>query len=131
MLISIYSLFSVTWTVCSVLAIMNLKNWQLGISESISVVIIIGFSVDYVIHLAADYTHSLNESRNDKMKQAYREMGISIMAGMITTAVSGAFLFGCAFVILAKFAVLITATICLSFVSSMMLFGAVCHSVGP
>ena len=42
----------------SVVAIMQMKGWALGTAESISVVILIGFSVDYVIHLSADYTHS-------------------------------------------------------------------------
>jgi predicted RND superfamily exporter protein len=30
-------------------------------------VILIGFSVDYVVHLSADYTHSAHQDRADKM----------------------------------------------------------------
>ena len=44
--------------VVSVVAIMTMRGWALGTTESISVVILIGFSVDYVIHLSADYMHS-------------------------------------------------------------------------
>jgi predicted RND superfamily exporter protein len=80
--------------IISVLAIMFLHGWQLGVSESLCVVILIGFSVDYVIHLSADYMHSTHQSRNDKMKQAYTEMGVSIFSGSITTFGSGVFLFG-------------------------------------
>jgi len=43
---------------------MQLQGWQLGVSESISVVILIGFSVDYVIHLSADYMHSSFSTRS-------------------------------------------------------------------
>ena len=57
-------------------------------------VILIGFSVDYVVHLSSDYTHSAHFSRHDKMQQSYEEMGISILSGCITTFGSGAFLFG-------------------------------------
>lgn len=48
----------VTIVIISVVAIMSMKGWEFGVSESISVVIIIGLSVDYVVHLASDYRHS-------------------------------------------------------------------------
>lgn len=56
-LISIYAIISVTFIVLCVIAIMVLKGWELGVSESIAMVIIIGFSVDYVVHIAAHYVH--------------------------------------------------------------------------
>ena len=80
--------------IISVISIMFLKGWEIGISESIAMVILIGFSVDYVVHLSADYMHSAHPSRNHKMKQAYTEMGVSILSGSITTLGSGIFLFG-------------------------------------
>ena len=73
---------------------MVLKGWALGTAESISVIILIGFSVDYVIHLSADYMHSPQQSRHEKMKQSYTEMGASITSGAITTFGSGVFLYG-------------------------------------
>lgn len=88
------SLLCVAIIIVWVVGIMVMKGWQLGVSESISVVILIGFSVDYVIHLSADYMHSSFQSRHDKIQQAYQEMGISILSGSITTFGSGAFLFG-------------------------------------
>ena len=108
-----------------------MKGWQLGTSESIAVVVVIGFSVDYVVHLAADYMHSPFESRNDKTRQAYTEMGVSIMSGTITTAGSGSFLFGGQITIFNKFATLIMSTIMISFVTSMVIFGAMLHAFGP
>lgn len=54
----------------------------------------IGLAVDYVIHLAADYRHSVFKTRYEKMKQAYSNMGISILSGTITTLGCGASLFG-------------------------------------
>lgn len=91
--ISLFATYCVSITVLSVVAIIVLRGWQLGISESISVVILIGLSVDYVVHLAADYSHSSYKNRADKISQAYREMGISILSGMITSAGSGSVLF--------------------------------------
>lgn len=100
-------------------------------SESICIVILIGFSVDYVVHLAADYNHSSKKEKGDRMRQAYREMGVSIMSGSITTFGSGAMLFGGTIITFQKFAVLITSTIVFSFFTSMLFFGALCHVCGP
>ena len=108
-----------------------MKGWALGTAESISVVILIGFSVDYVIHLSADYMHSPQKSRHDKMKQAYTEMGASITSGAITTFGSGVFLFGGFLILFQKFALLITATITISYFVAMLFFGAMSHCFGP
>jgi hypothetical protein len=58
-------------------------------------------------------------------------MGVSILSGTITTFGSGAALFGGKVVTFRKFAVLITSTISISFLMSMLLFGAICHICGP
>lgn len=110
---------------------MEMKGWKLGTAESISVVILIGFSVDYVIHLSTDYMHSSLQSRHSKMQQAYTEMGVSITSGAITTFGSGIFLYGGILIIFNKFAVLITATITISYTVAMLFFGAMCHCFGP
>ena len=58
-LIALYSIFSIGAIVTSVVAIMSLCGYKLGIAESIAVVILIGFSVDYVVHLANHYVESV------------------------------------------------------------------------
>ncbi len=110
---------------------MYFQGWEIGISESISMVILIGFSVDYCVHLSADFMHSAHPERSNKMQQAYQEMGISIFSGAITTFGSGIFLFMGQIIMFKKFAVLITSTISISFLSSMILFGAIMHAMGP
>ena len=65
------------------------------------------------------------------MKQAYKEMGVSILSGTITTFGSGIFLSGGQVVTFQKFSVLITSTITISFLASMVLFGAIIHIIGP
>lgn len=130
-LLSVLAIICVAVVILSVVAIMVFKGWELGVSESIAVVIMIGLAVDYVVHLAADYRHSIRESRNQKIQQAYSEMGISILSGTITTLGCGISLFGGKMVTFQKFAVIITSTIAISFLSAMLLFGALCHVVGP
>jgi predicted RND superfamily exporter protein len=94
-------------------------------------VILIGFSVDYVVHLSVDYMHSAHPTRSEKMKQALSEMGVSILSGSITTFGSGVFLFGGKIIIFNKFAILVTCTISFSFLVAMLLFSAFMHIMGP
>ena len=128
---SLISILCVAQVILSVVACMHWNGMQLGVSESIAIVILIGFSVDYIIHLSAHYIHSKYPSRNEKMKQSYREMGVSILSGSITTFGSGAFLFGGNFVFFQKFAMIICVTVIMSFLSAVLTFGAFCHIMGP
>ena len=54
------SVFCVGIVVLSLLAVMKILGWEIGVSESIAMVIIIGFSVDYVVHLSSEYMHSVH-----------------------------------------------------------------------
>ena len=52
MLIAFWAIFSVGMSLVSVIAVMVYQGWDMGVSESISVVMLIGLSVDYIVHLA-------------------------------------------------------------------------------
>lgn len=56
--VAIYAIISVGFICSNVVAIMVWNGWEMGTMESIAMVVIIGFSVDYVVHLAAHYVHS-------------------------------------------------------------------------
>ena len=64
---AVISLICVALIILSVLSIEKALGWEIGVSESLSMVILIGFSVDYVVHLSSDYMHSAYKSRHDKM----------------------------------------------------------------
>jgi len=88
--------FSISGIVACVLGSAKLLGWQLGIAESISGVILIGFSVDYVVHISELYSkYGKHGDRVYKTTQALKAMGITIVAGAITTFGSGVFLFCC------------------------------------
>jgi len=56
--ITFFSICSIGGIVISVVAVMQMIGWRFGIAESIAVVVLIGFSVDYVVHLANHYVES-------------------------------------------------------------------------
>ena len=110
---------------------MVLNDWQLGVSESIAMVIIIGFSVDYVVHLAAHYVHTPTKVRYDRSTDSISAMGVSIFSGAMTTLGSGVFLFGGKIIFFQKFALIITTTVIFSLTYALIYFLAFMHAFGP
>ena len=74
------------------LAVISIAGWQFGTTESISIVLIIGFSVDYVVHLANAYLECKAENREERLSFSLLTMGVSVGSGAITTFVAGLFL---------------------------------------
>ena len=106
-------------------------GWALGVMEAIAVVIIVGFSVDYVVHLANHYVESVYIDRFRRMKDALTGIGISIFSGAITTILSGIFLFLATIVFFENFAILILVTILFSLLFSLALFSSINFWIGP
>lgn len=92
-IISCYSVLTIALICLSVISVMELSGWELGVVESITLVILIGLSVDYAVHLANHYVESLYPTRYDKMRVSLRDLGISIISGASTTLGSGFWLF--------------------------------------
>ena len=85
------AIISVMGIVASVLGLCKwAMGWGLGIGESIAAVIVIGFSVDYVVHLSHVYVDAghrnppLN-SRAERVTFALTSMGATVFSGAVTT----------------------------------------------
>lgn len=66
--VAFYAILGIAGVIVSVVSIMNFSGWEFGVAESIAVVILIGFSVDYVVHLANHYVESLSQEKHERMK---------------------------------------------------------------
>ena len=103
----------------------------MGVAESIGTIMVIGFSVDYVVHLAAHYVHSAAITRFPRTTESLGEMGISIFSGAMTTIGSSAFLYGAELGIFQKFAFILTTTCTIAIIFSLVYFTALSHGFGP
>lgn len=117
--------------VVTIFALIVTLEWELGLNESLCIVIMVGLSIDYCVHLAMDYKYQPYMLRARKMQATYKNMGSPILAGTISTLGAGAFLFGGKLIIFMKFGVCIMCTIAVSFFVSMLFFGAIMTIVGP
>eukprot|EP01083_Nonionella_stella_P149835 476462_1 len=132
LIISLYATSAIVGIVACEVALMVLQGWELGISESISVVMIVGFSVDYVVHLGNAYIECPeSEIRYDRLKFSLFTMGISVVSGALTTFGSGFWLIFPEFLFFKKFGILVMSVVTFSLFFSMVYFTSCLARCGP
>mmetsp|Transcript_48112 Transcript_48112/g.75144 ORF Transcript_48112/g.75144 Transcript_48112/m.75144 type:complete len:1138 (+) Transcript_48112:214-3627(+) len=133
-LIALYATSTLAFIVAGVLGAAKLYyGWHLGIAESIAGVIVIGFSVDYTVHLGHMYReapHAMT-TREERVKYSLTYMGGTVLGGGITTLGAGVILFLCTLTFFTKMAVLLVWTILLSTLYSLFYFMPLCAVTGP
>ncbi len=130
-IVSLLALISIAGILTNLLALLFLLGWTLGITESVGVVIAIGFSFDFVAHVANAYVETEAETRLERTRGALTDLGISILAGAISTLLAGAMLFFATIIFFFKFGVFIFSTIALSLIWGLAFFPCFLLAVGP
>mmetsp|Transcript_40520 Transcript_40520/g.46463 ORF Transcript_40520/g.46463 Transcript_40520/m.46463 type:complete len:961 (+) Transcript_40520:130-3012(+) len=131
LVLAVYAITAIIGIVISVLAFAFMLGWEFGMVVAIAVVILIGFSVDYAVHICHAYVESQAETRAEKTRDALRKMGISILGGAITTFGTGAILFLTTLVFFQRFAWVISATIIFAVMWAMVFLPALLIICGP
>merc|ERR1712205_98624 len=82
-ILAFYSTVTIAGIVTTVVGIGagGIMGWDLGTTEAIAAVIVIGFSVDYCVHLANAYIENDAVDRVSRTRIALTTMGISVTAG--------------------------------------------------
>lgn len=130
-IVAILATLSIAGVVSMLLGAIQLYAWPLGISESIGVVIGVGFSFDGIAHVATAYIESKSKNRFDRTQDALADLGISVLFGSITTILAGICLLPAIIIFFTKFARLILTTITLSLLWSLVFFPAMLMTFGP
>ena len=105
----------------------------LGTAETIAAVMIVGLSVDYVVHLGHMFLESPLGSRSREKRVAFSSiaMGVTVVGGAGTTFGAGVIMFACQITFFEKFAVLIPLTIFFSITYALFFFMPLCAMLGP
>eukprot|EP00993_Chasmostoma_nieuportense_P000400 NODE_136_length_2977_cov_13.317544_g129_i0.p1 GENE.NODE_136_length_2977_cov_13.317544_g129_i0~~NODE_136_length_2977_cov_13.317544_g129_i0.p1 ORF type:complete len:932 (-),score=318.60 NODE_136_length_2977_cov_13.317544_g129_i0:180-2930(-) len=92
-IISLFAIVTIAGIILSVFSFMVVVGWKLGIMENICITILVGLSVDYVVHLAHAYIECEQTNRHDRTRYSMLVMGISVLSGAISTMSSSLVLF--------------------------------------
>jgi len=132
LILTLFCTMTIGYVLTSVTAILVGLGWTLGFLESICFAILIGVSVDFVIHLAHAYTHLPGEAdRGHRIKYALIKMGPSILATALTTILSATVMLFTVITFFQKFALILFFTIIQSTVGSFVVFGTMMDCIGP
>jgi predicted RND superfamily exporter protein len=95
---------------------------KLGAVEALSLSILVGISVDYVLHVAHSYNISPSITRFGKTMDTLVERGSSIITAAFTTIMSVSVLFLTTIVLFSIFARIFVVTITFSIIFSLFFF---------
>jgi predicted RND superfamily exporter protein len=130
-IVSILSTYSISSIILQMMAMIHFNDWTFGIIQSICVIVFIGISVDYVAHIAHQFVHTTQRLRRERTKEAYRQMGQTILGGALTSIFAGVFLVFCNVAILSQFGILFITTIIASFFTAVIFFPSILFILGP
>eukprot|EP01029_Cantina_marsupialis_P020736 TRINITY_DN4883_c0_g2_i1.p1 TRINITY_DN4883_c0_g2~~TRINITY_DN4883_c0_g2_i1.p1 ORF type:complete len:896 (-),score=296.27 TRINITY_DN4883_c0_g2_i1:443-3130(-) len=130
-IVSLVTMVNIIGILFCVIGSMKIRGWDLGVTESIAGVVVVGFSFDYAVHLANSFVESHETTAKERMRSAMREMGISVVAGAITTAGAGSVMFLCFMMFFTKFAFMMVMNVSAALVWSCVFLPAVLMAVGP
>mmetsp|Transcript_40596 Transcript_40596/g.121084 ORF Transcript_40596/g.121084 Transcript_40596/m.121084 type:complete len:768 (+) Transcript_40596:932-3235(+) len=77
--------YSLLGMLLALLGVMHLLGIPLGVTSALALALVLGMAVDYLIHLAHAYRHSLFTDRYHKSRAAVFARGQSIVSSAITT----------------------------------------------
>eukprot|EP01065_Artemidia_motanka_P029383 TRINITY_DN354_c0_g1_i5.p1 TRINITY_DN354_c0_g1~~TRINITY_DN354_c0_g1_i5.p1 ORF type:complete len:1381 (+),score=421.40 TRINITY_DN354_c0_g1_i5:88-4230(+) len=126
-----FVLLELVGVVSSVLGLIWVIGWRLGEVESISMTILVGLSVDYVVHFAVHYGETTQEERKLKTLETCQGMGTTVLGGAATSAGASVMLVACWMQFFFKFGVFFLLTIGFSYLWAMFVFLPMLSVVGP
>jgi predicted RND superfamily exporter protein len=129
--ISLYAVLSISSVILFLMGVIKLNGGNFGIIESTCVIVFIGLSVDYIVHISHQYTKCLKPDRLSRTNFALGQMGPTIFGGAITSMFSAFFLLACQADSLNKFGQFLATTIAASFFTSLVFLPALLLLAGP
>jgi hypothetical protein len=127
-----FATLTIGYVLVSVTAMLVGIGWTLGFLESICFAILIGVSVDFVIHFSHAYAALPGDaSREKRTKHALIKMGPSILAAAFTTIASALIMLFTEFLFFQKFALILCFTVIQATLGSFIVFLTMTICIGP
>ncbi|KAJ6228851.1 sterol-sensing domain [Anaeramoeba flamelloides] len=131
LLTSFFSFLSIGGVVITIIGMIVSIGWQLGIIESTCLTVIVGISVDYIVHFCHAYEIAPETNRYKKYRTALTNLGISVVSAAMTTLLASSFLFITYVAFFKNFGIFILITVLASVLWSFFFFFVLLSIAGP
>lgn len=134
LIISVFAIVTIVLICFSCLGFVQVLGWMLGIGETMLSIMIIGLSVDYVIHLGhlyADGREAHKYTRRERFEHAVCLMLDTVIAAWLTTGLSALIMLFGTTGLFEKMAILISSAISFSMLYSAFFFLPLLLLFGP
>lgn len=114
-----------------VLGVVPLLGWEMGTTESVCITILVGLSVDYVVHFAIHYCEASWEDRHRRVHETIEQMGPTVLGGA-ATSLGAAMMLWCTWLqFFFKFGAFLFMTVLSSYMWAVFFFMPMLSAVGP
>ncbi|KAJ3437166.1 sterol-sensing domain [Anaeramoeba flamelloides] len=131
LIISLLAIISIGGIVVTIIGMMVSLGWELGVIESVSMTIIVGICVDYIVHFCHAYNIAPYQSSFNKLRVAITNLGISVVSAAITTLFASFVMILTYFTMFKRFGIFIWMTIFSSVLWSFIFFFCLLIFFGP
>lgn len=125
------AIMNVGLIVTVIFGFMQMAGWGLGVLESILCVLVVGFSVDFTIHLTDTYAESFEPTRLEKVREALGTTGVSVVSGATSTLLASMPMLFATISFFSKFGAFMFLTMGLSLIFSLGFLASLLMIVGP
>ncbi|KAK6181586.1 hypothetical protein SNE40_009411 [Patella caerulea] len=130
-IISLLASFTISMVTICVIGVIPLLGWKLGVLVSLNMCLVVGLSVDYVVHLAEGYTMSKHKDRKSRVQDSLEAMATSVYSGACTTLGASVFMLFSQIIFFFQFGIFMFFTIGFSILFSLGLFITLMGTIGP
>jgi hypothetical protein len=129
--VAFFSFITISLIVVGVIGSNVILGGTLGSARSVCITILVGFSVDYTVHLAVAYIHSKKNTTYERVIDALSAMGVSVSAAALSTFTSSLFLFAATFAFFLQFGIFMALAIVWAYLCGTFVFMSLLCGFGP
>jgi len=132
-ILTVFTTATIFYILVSVTTLLIVFGWTLGFLESVCFSILVGVSVDFVIHFTHAYVHAHKGelSRKERTKFALVTMGPSVLATAATTFFSAIVMLFTTITFFRKFALVLFLTVIMATIAAFVVFITLTNCFGP
>jgi hypothetical protein len=129
------AIYLVSVILCIVICLAGLMfgvlGWSFGAVEAIGLIVFVGFSVDYSLHMVEAYNQSAYSSRFARAREALLQTGSAVFSAGVTSLGAGGFILCCTINVFVQFGMVVIFNTILSLLFSLFFLCALLMVIGP